>query len=83
MMTMNEILDALTHRLIARGGDPAASRERAANLIRNWDEVSDAVDERGRVPCASWMDEEVVQLLYEVPEGALQRRRTLSRNRDG
>lgn len=64
-MSMREIFDALTQRVIALGGVAAPDApEHAATMICGWDKFTDYDSmETGGRQCDSWMDPEVVRLL--------------------
>jgi hypothetical protein len=64
MMTMSEIHDALTQRLVALGGeDQATAPKRAATMICGWSKFTDYdSQETGARQCDDWMDGEVVSL---------------------
>jgi hypothetical protein len=64
-MSMSEIFDALTKRLVALGGvTQRDAPEHAATMIAGWDKFTDADSmETGGRQCDRWMDPEVVRLL--------------------
>lgn len=64
-MSMREIFDALTERLVAIGRvTQRDAPERAATMICGWDRFTDYDSmETGGRQCDQWMDPEVVRLL--------------------
>jgi hypothetical protein len=63
-MTIIEILDALTKRLVELGHDPATARPHARSMMTGWEKFVDYdSQETGGRQCESWMDAEVVRLL--------------------
>jgi hypothetical protein len=63
-MTMNEIHNALTKRIIELGHDPATARGHARSMMIGWEKFIDYdSQETGGRQCGSWMDAEVVRLL--------------------
>ena len=60
------IRDALVKRMVELGSTDA-SAERADEMMRGWDRFTDNdVDEHGHIVCLSWMDPEVVRLLFKA-----------------
>jgi hypothetical protein len=61
---MNEILNALTNRLIALGNNQATAPRQAAIMLRGWWKFTDYdSQETGARQADAWLDKQVVKLL--------------------